>query len=125
MHHSCSILYILLRTLQNQYEFHPTEEFNKTQAYQYFSSTSVFPEYVLLMNFEFLFFNNNCLRLFSLHKISFAGKGTAGLLAQAVENQTCLFFISITPSATDRKEEIKTEEERSLFQKERCSLRLW
>lgn len=58
--------------------------------------------------------------------MSFAGKSTAGLLAQAVENQTCLFFISIMPSAADRKEEIKTKEEgRSLFQQERCSLSLW
>lgn len=56
--------------------------------------------------------------------MSFAGKGTAGLLAQAVENQTRLFF-SIMPSATDRKAEIKTKEEgRSLFQQQRCSLSL-
>lgn len=43
--------------------------------------------------------------------MNFAGKSTAGLLAQAIENQTCLFFISIMPSATDRKEEIEAKEE--------------
>lgn len=58
--------------------------------------------------------------------MNFAGKSTAGLLAQAIENQTCLFFISIMPSATDRKEEIKAKEEgRSFFQQERCSFSLW